>query len=183
MGGLVTRSACHHATAAAHAWPAKLGAIFFLGTPHFGAPLERGGHWVNLLLDASPYTSPFARLGRIRSAGITDLRHGALRDEDGAGHDRFARRPAPKQGVPLPAGVRCHALAATTGKRAGSMGDRVVGDGLVPLASALGRHRDKSRDLGIPLSRQWIGVRMNHLDLLSSAAAGERIRRWLEEGR
>ncbi len=180
MGGLVTRSACHHASTAGHAWPAKLAAIFFLGTPHCGAPLERGGNWVDLLLDASPYTAPFARLGRIRSAGITDLRHGALRDEDWEGHDRFARRAAPSSAVPLPAGVRCYALAATTGTHSGK---RATGDGLVPLASALGQHRERSRDLGIPLSRQWVGVRMNHLDLLASRAAGERIRRWLEEDR
>jgi pimeloyl-ACP methyl ester carboxylesterase len=181
MGGLVTRSACQHAASAGLAWLPRLESIFFLGTPHFGAPLERGGYWIDLLLDASPYTAPFARLGRIRSAGITDLRHGAVRDEDWDGHDRFARRPAPKHGLALPSGVRCHALAATTGNQAGSIGDRVAGDGLVPLASALGRHREGSRDLGIPLSRQWVGVRTNHLDLLSSAEAGERIRRWLDE--
>jgi len=180
MGGLVTRSACHYAAAAGHDWPAKLAAVFFLGSPHCGAPLERGGNWVDLLLDASPYTAPFARLGRIRSAGITDLRHGALRDEDWAGHDRFARRSAPLSALPLPAGVRCYALAATTGRHAGR---RATGDGLVPLASALGRHRERSRDLGIPLARQWVGTGMNHLDLLASRAAAEQMRRWLDADR
>lgn len=183
MGGLVARSACHYATKAGLAWPSRLAAIFFLGTPHHGAPLERGGNWVDLLLDASPYTAPFARLGRIRSAGITDLRHGAILDEDWGGHDRFAQRPAPKHGLPLPRDVRCYTLAATRSTRAGSIGDRLVSDGLVPVASALGCHEEKGRDLGIPESRQWVGVRMNHLDLLSSAAAGEQIRRWLDECR
>jgi len=183
MGGLVARSACHYGEAAGHHWLALLDALFFLGTPHLGAPLERGGHWVDLLLDASPYSAPFARLGRIRSAGITDLRHGALLDEDWTGRDRFARQPAPKHTPALPRGVRCYALAATTGARAGSLGDRVAGDGLVPLASALGRHAGKGRDLGIPLSRQWVGVRMNHLDLLSSPEAGERMRSWLADDR
>ncbi len=182
MGGLVARSACHYGAAAGHPWIAKLDALFFLGTPHHGAPLERAGNLVDLVLSASPYAAPFARLGRIRSAGITDLRHGALLDEDWAGRDRFARRPAPVHGLPLPAGVRCYALAATRGKHAGSSGDRLAGDGLVPLASALGRHRSKGRDLGIPESRQWVGASMNHLDLLSSPEAGEQIRRWLDEG-
>lgn len=182
MGGLVARSACHYGEVAGHAWPEKLGALFFLGTPHHGAPLERGGNWVDLLLDASPYSAPFARLGRVRSAGITDLRHGALVNEDWAGKDRFARRPAPKHTPALPRGVRCYALAATTGDRPGSLVDRVAGDGLVPLASALGRHAASSRDLGIPLARQWVGVRMGHLDLLSSREAGESMVRWLAEG-
>jgi pimeloyl-ACP methyl ester carboxylesterase len=177
MGGLVARSALHYAGVEGHRWPAKLEAMFFLGTPHLGAPLERGGNWVNLLLGASPYTAPFARLARIRSAGITDLRHGALLDEDWNGQDRFAHRPEPGDGLALPEGVRAYALAATIA--ASADGARVPGDGLVPLASALGRDRKKARHLGIPKSRQWIGTRTGHLDLLSSREAGDRMVRWL----
>jgi hypothetical protein len=45
---------------------------------------------VDLILGVSAYTAPLARLGKIRSAGITDLRYGNLVDEDWAGRDRFA---------------------------------------------------------------------------------------------
>jgi len=179
MGGLVSRSALHYAGEAGLGWPAKLEAMFFLGTPHLGAPLERGGNWVNVLLGASPYTAPFARLARIRSAGITDLRHGALLDEEWSGRDRFAHGPAPKHGLPLPDGVRAYVLAATTAGSVDSALRRGTGDRLVPLASALGRHRLKSRHLRIPADRQWIGTNLNHLDLLSSREAGERMARWL----
>jgi len=179
MGGLVSRGALHYAGEAGLAWPAKLEAMFFLGTPHLGAPLERGGNWVNLLLGASPYTAPFARLARIRSGGITDLRHGALLDEDWSGSDRFAHGPAPRHGLPLPPGVRAYALAATTAGSVEAALRRGTGDRLVPLASALGRHRLKSRHLRIPADRQWIGANMNHLDLLSSREAGARMVRWL----
>ena len=182
MGGLVLRSALHGAGEAGLAWPAKLEAMFFLGTPHLGAPLERGGNWVNVLLGASPYTAPFARLARIRSSGITDLRHGALRDEDWAGRDRFANRKAPRDGLPIPPGVRAHALAATTAPKAPGPGKRAPGDRLVPLASALGQHRDAARDLGIPADRRWVGTNMNHLDLLSSREAGRQMIRWLAKG-
>ena len=177
MGGLVSRSALHYAGASGLGWPAKLEAMVFLGTPHQGAPLERGGNWVNVLLGASPYTAPFARLARIRSAGITDLRHGAVRDEEWTGRDRFAQGPTPKDVLPIPRGVRAFSLAATTA--ASAEGARVPGDGLVPLASALGRHRTKARHLGIPKSRQWVGTRLNHLDLLSSRDAGARMVHWL----
>jgi hypothetical protein len=61
----------------------------FLDTPHHGALLERGGNWVNLCLGLSPYTAPFARLCKLRSAGITDLRYGNVLDEDWQGFDRF----------------------------------------------------------------------------------------------
>ncbi len=179
MGGLVARSALHYAGLAGHRWPAKLEALFFLGTPHLGAPLERGGNWVNLLLGASPYTAPFARLAKLRSSGITDLRHGALLDEEWTGKDRFAHGPAPTHSHPIPEGVRAYALAATTASRAD--GARTPGDRLVPLASALGRHRTKARHLGIPKSRQWVGVSMHHLDLLSSREAGAQMVRWLAE--
>ena len=79
MGGLVLRAAVQAATEAGMAWPAQLRQLVFLGSPHHGAPLEQAGHGVDLLLASTPYSRPFARLGRLRSAGITDLRHGQVR--------------------------------------------------------------------------------------------------------
>ena len=66
MGGLLARSALHYAAVAGHRWPGRLDDLVFLGTPHHGAPLERAGHWVDILLDATPYacllyTSPSPR--------------------------------------------------------------------------------------------------------------------------
>lgn len=82
VGGLVARSAYHYGMIAGHIWPQYLRKVVFLGTPHHGALLERGGNWVNVGLGLSPYTAPFARLGNLRSAGVTDLRYGNLFDED-----------------------------------------------------------------------------------------------------
>ena len=100
MGGLVTRSACHDGEVLGHAWRRKLRRVIFLGTPHHGAPLERGGNWIDVLLQVSRYSAPLARLGKIRSAGVTDMRFGSILDEDWEGKDRFARskdlrRPLP----------------------------------------------------------------------------------------
>jgi hypothetical protein len=179
MGGLVSRSAHHYGTQAGHGWTRHLGKIVFLGTPHHGAPLERGGNWIDVILDASPYTAAFAKLGKVRSAGITDLRHGSLLDGDWARRDRFKRSHAKPLHLPLPEGVACHAIAASLGKNPGDIGGRILGDGLVPVASALGRHKDPGRCLAFPASRQWIGYGMNHLDLLDSKEVGERILAWL----
>jgi len=180
MGGLVARSACRHAAAHAHApdrdWLKSTSDIFFLGTPHLGAPLERGGNWIDLMLDASPYTTAFARLGKLRSAGITDLRHGSLCDQDWQRRDRFARAPHAPLHVPLPEGARCHAIAASLAKRADDLRERLLGDGLVPLASALGQSRQAGRRLAIPKSRQWVRHGINHLDLLGDRKVYEHIR-------
>jgi len=178
MGGLVIRSACDYGAHARHSWRPQASKAFFLGTPHHGAPLERSGAWIDALLDSNPLIAPFARLGKIRSAGITDLRHGNLVDADWQGRDRFARADT-RVATPLPEGIVCHAVAATTGARSGSLADRLLGDGLVPLASALGRHADAQRALRFSPSRQWIGYRMNHMDLLGRVEVYERIRRWL----
>ena len=180
MGGLVARSALHVAHGSGHAWPRLVKKLIFLGTPHHGAPLERGGHWVDNILGASPYTAPFSRLGKIRSAGVTDLRYGSLLDEDWLGRDRFARSREHRVPVPLPNGVACYAIAATTGEAAGDAKDRLLADGLVPLASALGRHAKPERSLPIPEANQWIGYHMNHLDLLAKPEVYQQIRRWLE---
>jgi hypothetical protein len=179
MGGLVSRGALHYAQSAGHEWPRHLKKIVFLGTPHHGAALERGGNWVDVVLEAAPYAARFARLGKIRSAGITDLRHGNLLDEDWQGRDRFEPAPDVRRAVPLPEGVECYAAAATTGSRPGDLNDRLLGDGLVPLSSALGRHEESHRSLPIPESRRWVGYGMNHMDLLSRPEVYDQIRRWL----
>ena len=128
MGGLVSRSAYHYRMMAGHLWPQHLRNLVFLGTPHHGALLERGGNWFNLCLGLSPYTAPFARLGNLRSAGITDLRYGNLLDEDWEASDRFAHSEDPRHAVPLPDGVSCYAITGNVGQEA----DSLIGDGMVP---------------------------------------------------
>ncbi len=179
MGGLVARSACRHAEEAGHGWRTKLGKIVFLGTPHHGAPLERIGNWVDDILGRTPYAAAFGQLGKIRSAGVTDLRFGAVLDEDWRGRDRFAREPDPRRPVPLPKSVACYAIAATTAASPGAVKDLLIGDGLVPVASALGRHKDPARALKFPRDRQWIACEMGHLDLLSRREVYERMAAWL----
>ncbi|RPE66748.1 PGAP1-like protein [Tibeticola sediminis] len=179
MGGLVMRSAVHAAQAAGHAWPARLQAMVFLGTPHHGAPLERAGHGVDLLLAATPWTAPLARLGQLRSAGITDLRYGAVLESDWRGADRFAAAPDRRTPVPLPAGVDCFLVAATLAGRGNRLAERLLGDGLVPLPSALGDHPEPRRRLQVTHSHRHIAWRTGHLGLLSSTEVAARLERWL----
>jgi pimeloyl-ACP methyl ester carboxylesterase len=176
MGGLITRSACAHARRAQHAWLEKLTRIFFLGTPHAGSPLERTGQRLHALLGASPYTAALSRLAKVRSAGITDLRYASLSDADWQDYDRFSTSVPPYTRVPLPAGVQCYALAGSIAKKAGALRERLIGDGLVPVESALGIHDDPKRHLGLVKSRQFIAYGASHLGLLESQDIYERIR-------
>lgn len=164
MGGLVARAACLAGAAAGHAWLARPVSVVTLGTPHQGAPLERVGHAIERMLGSSPYSAAFARLGAARSAGIVDLRHGTVTDPDVP--------PAAR----LPATVRLHAVAAVTGEHA--RGAR-AGDGLVPLDSALGRHPDPARALGLPAERTAVVTRANHWDLLDHPEVRATLARWL----
>jgi hypothetical protein len=174
MGGLVARSAHHYASAVGHKWPRKLRKLVFLGTPHHGVPLERAGHWFELLLERTPYTAPFALLGRVRSAGIRDLRHGHVLEEDWKGRD-------PCHSLPLPRRVQCYTIAAMIGDTPSSRRDQLIGDGLVPVASALGDHRDSRRRLAFPRSHQWTARATSHLGLLCSSQVYERIRGWFAD--
>lgn len=178
MGGLVARSACHYAGRAQYSWRDRLDAIFFLASPHHGSPLERYGNWVDNILEISAYSAPFARLGKIRSAGVTDLRFGYLLHDDWRGRERFKLGRDDSTPVPLPDDVRCYAVGATTGENGGRVADQIVGDGLVPLDSALGRHSDAEKSLDIPDSHRVVVRKTGHLDVLGSDEVYQALRGW-----
>jgi pimeloyl-ACP methyl ester carboxylesterase len=179
LGGLVTRSACHYGAQAGHSWLGQLRKIIFLGTPHHGAPLERGGNWFQTMVGITPYTAPLARLGMLRSAGVTDLRHGNLLDEDWRDHHRFEVQADTRQIVPLPAGVECYAAAATTGLRQGDIKDILLGDGLVPVNSGLGLHVTPEKTVCIPADNHRLYYDTNHWELLDKPEVYAQIKEWL----
>ena len=183
LGGLVSRSAVAQAQHQNSNWTHALKRLIFLGTPHHGAPLERAGSWVDVVLGATPYSAPFKKLGQLRSAGITDLRYGFLTEQDWQGHDRFRRRPDRRTPTPLPIGVACYAIAASMASKRSPLADRLIGDGLVPLKSALGQHDDKALDLNIPKSHQQILYKTNHMALLNSPEVMQILLQWMNTAR
>ncbi len=178
MGGLVARSACHHAGVDGLTWPAHLANLIFLGTPHHGAPLEHAGHWLEQLLPASAYTEPFVRLTRLRSTGIKDLRHGKV-IETIAPPDPAVPMRDPREPLPLPCGVNCYAIAATTAAKRSLLANRLIGDGLVPLRSALGQHSEARHQLAFLPAHTLIVYRTSHMALLGSPQVDQQLLRWL----
>ena len=179
MGGLVIRSACLAAEQQKLDWLPRLKQQVFLGTPHHGAPLERGGHLIDMVLGISPYAAPFARLGQARSAGITDLRYGNVQRPPGG--DRHTQAADDRPPSPLPAGVKTFLVAATTAETASGLRHHLIGDGLVFLASALGEHRDPALALGVPSDQTLVVTSANHWDLLDRGEVAEQMLAWLAD--
>jgi hypothetical protein len=138
--------------------------------------MERTGHWIDQLFEISRYSAPLGRLGRRRSAGITDLRFGNVLDEHWQGFDPFEQRRDRRRPLELPAGVACYAIAGTSPI---ARGDRPPGDGLVLVDSALGVHPNPELTLAFPDAHRWIAVGVRHVELLGAPAVYATIRSWL----
>lgn len=178
MGGLVTRSALHAAGKRGHRWPALTRQAVYLGSPHHGSAVERGGNWFQAAFQMSPYSAPLAALGMIRSAGITDLRHGNVVDED-CHPDRFAHHDDRRQITPLAPNIAHYAVAASLAADRDDRLRRPLGDGLVAPRSALGDHRDPARGLGIPETNRLLLSRTGHLELLGHPSVSVTLKQWL----
>jgi pimeloyl-ACP methyl ester carboxylesterase len=178
MGGLVARSACHQAAERGDAWVRHVRHMISLGTPHMGAPLAQGVHWMSAALGAVPETRPFARFLRRRSAGIRDLRQGSLVDSDWRDCDPDALRAVACREVPLLEGATHCFVAATVTHSGRDPVARLLGDCLVLQPSASGRSRTRR----IPFEEEY-GAHIggtHHLALLNHPRVYERMRDWLE---
>ena len=181
MGGLVSRSACYTARLQQYAWLEVLEGVVCLGSPHQGAALENIGNWVTSLLKSTPYSAPFALLGKCRSAGIKDLRHGSLRPEDWVERDiddtcHFVPHP-----VPLVEGVRYLFVAGSLAEPGAGRLTDAVGDGLVSVDSALNPHTGSDTSTHPAISRQ-VFTGTGHMKLLREREIGRVLEQWLEAG-
>jgi pimeloyl-ACP methyl ester carboxylesterase len=178
MGGLVIRSAGHAATEREDRWPALVDTTISLGTPHLGAPLEQAVHLASWALGALPESRPIAAVLRARSAGIKDLRHGRLVDEEWERLDPDALRGFERADVPLLEGARHHVVAATLASSPDHPFARVIGDLLVLTPSAHGL-QGRRRVVAFEEERcRHVGGH-DHFDLLNSPALDGFLRDWL----
>jgi pimeloyl-ACP methyl ester carboxylesterase len=178
MGGLVARSACHQGAERGDDWVGLVRHVISLGTPHLGAPLAQGVHWMSAALGAVPETRPFARFLRRRSAGIRDLRQGSLVDADWRDCDPDALHAAACQEIPLLEGATHCFVAATVTRGGRDPVGRLLGDCLVLQPSASGRSKTRR----IPFDEEY-GAHIggtHHLALLNHPRVYRRMLRWLE---
>ena len=173
MGGLVIRSACHYGSEAGVPWVKRVRHVFYLGSPHLGAPLARVAGLAGWALGQVPETRPFADLVA-GSSGIKDLRHGYVLDDwaacdpDGCLHNH-------RRDVPLLPGASHYAISAAVSMNPGSPLGALVGDLLVQPGSAHGR-RGARQHVPFPVghAREFGG--MHHFDLLNHPDVWEAMR-------
>ncbi|HXW58657.1 MAG TPA: alpha/beta hydrolase [Solirubrobacteraceae bacterium] len=181
MGGLVARSACHYGSQSDQRWTQHVTHVVSLGTPHLGAPLEQAAHYAAAALSVLPETRMLGSFLRRRSAGIRDLRHGSLVDEDWRGRDPDALRAAACKEVPLLEGAtHCFVSATITRSPRHPLG-RLLGDTLVLVPSASGKGRTRR----IPFeddNGHNVGS-THHLALMIHPEVYARLRGWLVQPR
>ncbi len=179
MGGLVARSALHIAQQEHEPWLERVDKVAYVGAPHHGAVMERGGYKLQKSVANIPYTAPLSSLGRVRSDGITDLRHGNVLDDDWQHHDEHEDDADHRRPAPLVRGIDHYAIAATLSKHSGQRIGRLLGDGLVHPSSATGRHRDPAFDLAFPEQHTRILYGLGHLAMLRDPRVAEQLGAWL----
>lgn len=177
MGGLVARAACHLAARDDRTWLPRTHHVVCLGSPHAGAPLERGANLLGHLLRASPETRPWGEIVNARSVGIKDLRFGSVAEEDWNGHDPDELLRDRRIEVVPPPGVTVHVVSAcVTADRDHPLG-RVVGDVLVQERSATGPRSRHPLAQSPEHHHHLDGA--NHWTLLSHPDVGQALCDWL----
>lgn len=159
MGGLVMRAACAvDVTDAATHWNTLVTDVVTLGTPHLGAPLERGVALGAKALGRLPESAPFGRILEYRSVGILDLRGGLAPDVQNLPHAKY------------------HLVAATLAGSPRHPVSETFGDMLVRYPSATGRPR-RGREM-FP-GADVLHIKGGHFDLLNHPDVYIAIKGWL----
>ena len=165
MGGLVVRSACHYGREASAAWAGLVRHVFYLGSPHLGAPLARAAGLAGWALSRLAETRPFADIAA-GPASVRDLRHGYVLDDDWNGCNQDCCLRDHRGEAPLLAGANHYAISATMTTDAASPLGALVGDLLVQPASAHGR-RGPRQHIPFPIEKGRGLAGMHHFDLLN----------------
>ena len=156
MGGLIALGACDQAMAAGMQWPQSTRMLICLGSPHLGSPLERLGQLATTTLKLTAVTRPLGNIAATRSQGIKDLHRG----------------PGAPQTLPEPHTIAFRFLGASLAENVEHPISEFLGDGLVPLSSAI------THEIEGDVESAKIG-KLGHLGLLNDTRVYRQIREWL----
>ena len=183
MGGLVIRSACEVGAANENGWTKKVRRVFYLGTPHEGADLEKLVHVAAATLRAvpNPITKLIGDVLNLRSRGVKDLRHGLPPPTVGTNQ---ATMPSPsrarRRAIPWLAHAQHYLVAGTLTEDPQHVVSLLLGDALVKPPRAGGR--TKSNQRGELLSSENIKIfpKVHHMGLAHDPAVYRQIKQWCQ---
>jgi hypothetical protein len=147
--------------------------VFALGAPHRGAPLEQVTRSASAALARLPETRMLSTALNLRSAGVTDLGHGYMVDEDWAGGSGDVGAE-----IPFLPGAEHYFISAAVVQDPDSPAARALGDLLVLRHSALA-HDGPGERMRFPVDNYRHLGGVNHFDLLNHPAVYEQLKRWL----
>lgn len=174
MGGLVIRHACHLGVRRQDAWVGHVRRVFYVGSPHEGAPLALLGEIATQVLYAvpNPITQLIGDIFSLRSQGVKDLRSAPL--VDAVAHPEAAGQ----QTVPWLTSAQHYLIVGTLTEDPKHLVAILLGDGLVLVPSIPGAAPDGSALY--PIRRDHIACfsRTDHLQLACDPAVYQQIRAW-----
>ena len=175
MGGLVARSAVYAGQTDGQGWVDTTSHLVAVGTPHLGAPLEKGAELVSQGLRIAPESRPISEFLDKRSAGIKDLRFGTIQDVDQPDVEGAGPIEGNAADVAFPDHVQQHFIAGVVTEDAGHPIGVLVGDLIVRTASATGRGRRRA----VEATHMRIIGKRRHSDLAGDPIVHRQIREWL----
>lgn len=183
MGGLITRSACYYAEQDNKKWVTKVKKIFFLGSPHLGAPLEKLGNVTSHILKTIPnfVTNIIASVADLRSAGMKDLRYGYIHHEEWEGKNPDALLENNKLPIPLMKNATHYVITGSITEDPEHFLSLWLGDSLVRKPSALAKSSDEKFCLNFEGEhlKEFPGVA--HLGLMANQKVYDQIKTWIAE--
>jgi triacylglycerol lipase len=181
MGGLVIRSGCWYGNQQGADWAKKIKKLFYIASPHQGAPLEKFGNVVSGFLKEIPlaYTRLAGNIVDLRSSGIKDLRFGYVVDEDWEGYNPDMILKNNKNRITLLEGVSHYAVTGSLTKNPGHLMTQFFGDPMVRKSSAMGRSRQERFHL--PINGHTEFAKIGHLKMAHCQEVYLQIKTWCRQ--
>ncbi len=178
MGGLVLRSACHYGTHHAWRWVKQVRQVFYLGTPHDGADLEKLGHLATVVLKAvpNPITRLIGDILNLRSQGVKDLRFGNRLVEDGLDDSLEAEQHNHLRTVPWLAHARHYWIVGTLTTDPQQALTLLLGDALVRPPRAYQQIPQETGSNPVPGTHIKLFPGIHHLRLAHDAQVYQQIK-------
>ena len=183
LGGLITRSACDYGIEHEADWTSKVKRLFFLASPHLGAPFERFGNVLTHVLKVinNPITQLVGDIINLRSSAIKDLRYGYIKDDDWKGYDSDELLEDNRNNASLLPNAVHYNIAASLTENPKHPLNMYVGEPLVPLYSAFGKSKIKEKSIHFPKEHNIVFSKTGHIKIANSNYVYKQIYDWCND--